>query len=158
MARSAKPQFRGSNPLRASLFPSYQSITHLQALKIKKAYNLLLPMKKILSVIGVVFALILVIWGGLYLMGGSFLRETGPIRFKYEHTCPAGATVLESLTANYDGVLTQDTSFGKMVTAVRGTNQGFNKYWLYTVNDQEATISADAYRCVGGEKVKWELK
>ena len=51
-----------------------------------------------------------------------------------------------------------ESEFGSLVTSINGISQGGNKYWLYSVDNKEATISASEYNCQGGEIIKWELK
>jgi hypothetical protein len=53
---------------------------------------------------------------------------------------------------------TKDFSFGKQILSINGIEQGNDKYWLYLVDEKEATVSADNYTCQADELIKWELK
>ncbi len=74
------------------------------------------------------------------------------------YLCSAGETVFEGLQSNASDVQFKQYSFGKLVTSINGQEQGDNKYWLYKVDQKEASSSADTYRCKGGEQIFWELK
>jgi hypothetical protein len=76
---------------------------------------------------------------------------------KVEYTCESGKTAFDSLNEK-NQVKSTDSSLGKLVTAINGKEQGNGKYWLYSVDDKEATVGATAYNCQGGEKITWELK
>ena len=76
------------------------------------------------------------------------------------YQCEAGKSALEVLfdQVGEANVGIKEFSFGKQVTSINKIEQGNNKFWLYTIDDQEATSSADSYICQGAEKIKWELK
>lgn len=65
-----------------------------------------------------------------------------------------GQTVLEALHDNYE--VTED---GGLVTAVEGIEQdeAENKYWMYSVNDEQPTVGAAEYVLQDGDEVKWTL-
>lgn len=65
-----------------------------------------------------------------------------------------GQTVLEALQANYE--VTED---GGMVTAIEGIeqNEEENKWWLYSVNDEQPNVGAAEYILQDGDEVKWTL-
>ncbi|MBI3485435.1 DUF4430 domain-containing protein [Candidatus Daviesbacteria bacterium] len=73
------------------------------------------------------------------------------------YNCQAGKTAFEVLQ-DKNQVQFQGSSFGRMITAINGKNQGQGKYWLYFIDGKEASVSADAYLCQGNEQIKWELK
>jgi hypothetical protein len=77
---------------------------------------------------------------------------------KVEYNCEAGKSAFEMLAINSVNLETKDSSFGKMITKINETEQGDGKYWLYSIDDKEATVSADTYICQDSERVKWELK
>ncbi len=74
------------------------------------------------------------------------------------YNCQPGKTAFETLQENHNQVNYQGSSFGRMITGINGVSQGNGKYWLYSVDGKDATVSADAYICQGNEKIKWELK
>lgn len=74
------------------------------------------------------------------------------------YNCQSGKTAFEELQANNNQVKFQGSSFGRMITGINGINQGGGKYWLYSIDGKDATVSADAYICQGNEKIEWELK
>lgn len=74
------------------------------------------------------------------------------------YNCQSGKTAFEVLQANNNQVKFQGSSFGRMITGINGVSQGGGKYWLYSIDGKDATVSADAYICQGNEKIQWELK
>ena len=76
------------------------------------------------------------------------------------YQCEAGKSALAVLfdQVGKANVGIKEYSFGKQVIAINQIVQGDNKFWLYTIDDKEATASADSYICQGEEKIKWELK
>lgn len=75
--------------------------------------------------------------------------------FSYE--CQAGKSAFDVLEEKAE-VKFSESSFGKLVTSIDGKSQGEGKYWLYSVDEKEATIGATAYICSGKEEIKWELR
>jgi hypothetical protein len=75
--------------------------------------------------------------------------------FSYE--CQAGKSAFDVLDEKAE-VEYDESSFGKLVTSIGGKSQGDGKYWLYSIEDKEATVGATAYICQGSEEIKWELK
>lgn len=73
------------------------------------------------------------------------------------YSCEEGKSVFDLLSSK-ENVEANDGSFGKFVSEINGVSQGNGKYWLYTVDGQEATVGASAYICKGGEAIIWELK
>lgn len=65
-----------------------------------------------------------------------------------------GQTVLEALKENYE--VTED---GGMVTAIEGIeqNEEENKWWMYSVNDEQPNVGAAEYVLQDGDQVKWTL-
>jgi hypothetical protein len=74
------------------------------------------------------------------------------------YTCLKNETALSALQKGNHQVETKQYSFGKTVISIDGKEQGNNKYWLFAINGQEATVGAEAYKCTGTEKITWELK
>jgi hypothetical protein len=76
------------------------------------------------------------------------------------YQCEAGKSAFEVLLDKVGdaNVTVKEFSFGKQVTAINGIEQGDNKFWLYSIDNQEATTSADTYTCQGEEQIVWELK
>lgn len=77
------------------------------------------------------------------------------------YTCQAGKTAMDLLLASqknvgYEG--SEGSDLGVFVTEINDVKQGSGKYWLYSVNGQEATISASSYVCQANEEIKWELR
>lgn len=75
----------------------------------------------------------------------------------FAYPCEAGKSVFDVLTGKAK-VEYSDNSFGKLVTSINNTKQGNSKYWLYSIDNKEATVGATTYICQGSEEVKWELK
>lgn len=73
------------------------------------------------------------------------------------YECAPGKTAFELLQSTHQVDFSQ-TSYGKMVTSIDGIPNGDGKYWLYLVDDKEATVGAEAYHCVNAEQINWELK
>jgi len=73
------------------------------------------------------------------------------------YNCEQGKSVFDVLK-NKETVESSDGSFGKFVSGINGVSQGNGKYWLYSVDGQEATVGASDYICKGGENITWELK
>lgn len=84
----------------------------------------------------------------------SPLASVGDTTFSYP--CESGKSAFDVLDAKAE-VEYSESSFGKLVTAINNTKQGNNKYWLYSVDDKEATVGATEYICQGDEAIKWEL-
>ncbi len=74
----------------------------------------------------------------------------------FSYNCEQGKSVFGVLDEKAE-VEYSESSFGKLVTAINNTKQGNNKYWLYSVDDKEATVGATEYICQGDEAIKWEL-
>lgn len=74
------------------------------------------------------------------------------------YDCEENKNVFDLLLQKATSVKYESTSLGKIVTAINSNSQGNGKHWLYTINDKEATIGAESYKCQGKEKIKWELK
>jgi len=76
---------------------------------------------------------------------------------KVEYECEKDKTAFELLEEK-NQIQASESDFGKFVVTINGVEQGEGKYWLYSVDDKEATVSATGYVCQGQEKIKWELK
>lgn len=68
-----------------------------------------------------------------------------------------GKNVLELLKASHE-VETEDSSLGTMVKSIDGLASDNNNFWLYSVNEQSASMAADKYVTKAGDKIKWEYK
>lgn len=76
---------------------------------------------------------------------------------EFTYVATAGTSVLTQLDQIAD-VKTQESEFGAFVDSINGTKGGTDgKYWLYFVNGESATTSADSYITKGGEKIEWKL-
>lgn len=131
-----------------------------------------MPRYRYLSLFVLVFAFFV---GGLFIFKEQFSRdskvtekmpmlsETQLVEMSEEQTnqfsyvCQAGKSAFEELQIHAK-IETQNSSFGPMVTAINGVNQGDGRYWLYAIDGQEATMGASIYICKGGEQISWELK
>lgn len=100
----------------------------------------------------------------IFLIFGALLITTFGLLFKSKigqsvsYICLTNETALTSMEKGGHRAETKDYSFGKMIVAIDKTPQGNGKYWLYTIDGRDATISADNYRCLGGENITWVLK
>lgn len=71
---------------------------------------------------------------------------------------PSTETALSALQSKHS-VTVKQYDFGTLVEGVDGvTNGSDNKYWLYYVNDVEASTGADVYQLKNGDRIKWEFK
>lgn len=75
----------------------------------------------------------------------------------FNYKCEVGKSAFDVLNQKAK-VEFSESSFGKLVTSIDGNSQGGGKYWLYSVDEKEATVGATAYICIGKEEIKWELK
>ena len=80
------------------------------------------------------------------------------VQTSFSYKCQQGKSAFERLTESYPSVQTKGSSFGKMITSISGILQGNGKYWLYSVDDKEATVGAEQYICQSEEDIKWELR
>lgn len=76
----------------------------------------------------------------------------------FNHQCVTGKTAFDALMEKSADVKFENSSLGKFITSINGSEQGNGKYWLYKINGKEASVSADKYICGEGEQVEWELK
>lgn len=88
----------------------------------------------------------------------EFLLDDDEGNTIFSYDCQKGKTALEVLLLRNDFVETEESDLGAFVTSIGNTPQGNGKYWLYSVDNKEATISASAYVCQDSEKIRWELK
>jgi hypothetical protein len=75
----------------------------------------------------------------------------------FNYKCEVGKSAFDVLNQKAK-VEFSESSFGKLVTSIDGKSQGGGKYWLYSVDEKEATVGATAYICTGKEEIKWELR
>lgn len=75
-----------------------------------------------------------------------------------DYKCEKGKNVFELLQHFSSDLGFKETSLGKLVTRINAIEQGNGKYWLYKVNQKEATIGAEAYVCQDNEDILWELR
>lgn len=76
---------------------------------------------------------------------------------KVEYSCEKGKTAYQLLEEK-NQVESSESNLGKYVVAINGVKQAEGKYWLYSVDEKEATVSATSYICQNNEKIIWELK
>jgi hypothetical protein len=74
------------------------------------------------------------------------------------YLCLEGLTAFTAMQAAGHEVSYSDTSLGKLVNAINGIEPADGKYWLYSIDGQEASVGADSYDCRGEEMIEWELK
>lgn len=74
------------------------------------------------------------------------------------YKCEIGKTAFDLLLEKYPETKFEEGSFGKFVTSIGGKEQGNGKFWLYSINEKEATIAASSYNCIESEDIIWELK
>lgn len=76
---------------------------------------------------------------------------------KIEFNCESGKSVFETLQDSHNIKFTE-SDLGNLVTSIDEVEQSDGKYWLYSINDKEATVGASTYICQDAEKITWELK
>lgn len=76
---------------------------------------------------------------------------------KLSYRCQPNKTALELLEA-VATVKVRKYSFGTQVLAINGVEQENDRFWLYKIDDDEATVAADLYTCSDKEEIKWELR
>jgi hypothetical protein len=82
-------------------------------------------------------------------------ESSGP---RVSFTAEAGKTVLEQLQAQAD-VVVQQSEYGPFVESINGVKSGDdNKYWVYYVDGEAATVGAGEYTTEGGETVEWKFE
>lgn len=73
-------------------------------------------------------------------------------------TVKEGQTALDLLQESRT-VKTKEYSFGVLVESIDDIENGAaNKYWIYSINGQEATTGASAYILQPNDQIKWEFK
>lgn len=68
-----------------------------------------------------------------------------------------GKNALDLLKASHE-VESQDSSIGIFVTAIDGTKNEDNKYWMFYVDGKLAASGADQYQTKDGEKIEWRYE
>lgn len=74
------------------------------------------------------------------------------------YKCEVGKTAFDLLIEKFPETKFEEGSFGKFVTSIEGKTQGNGKFWLYSIDEKEATIAASSYNCKDSENITWELK
>lgn len=69
----------------------------------------------------------------------------------------ADRTALE-LLKDLTEVVTEDSSFGEYVTTINGVEQGDDKYWMFYINGEAASVGAGEYITKEGDNVEWKLE
>ena len=110
-------------------------------------------LKKVLVILTACISLIAIGFGWLWSQNIQVVIPGTRVSYR----CQTGATALEMLLTNYAAKL-EETSLGTLVIDIDGVSQKDGKYWLYFVDDKEATIGAQAYICQDKEQIIWELK
>lgn len=104
-----------------------------------------------------IFIFLLILLVGL--VGANFYSRSQTKKgLQVIYNCEKDKSVFDVLVKSVANVESEDSTLGKFVTSIDGHEQGGGKYWLYTVNGQEATVSASQYICQDNEEVIWELK
>lgn len=78
----------------------------------------------------------------------------------YPVTITADMTVLAALKAT-KGLTIETKTFtgiGDYVSAINGVSEGDGKYWLYSINGQEATEGVGAAKIKAGDTIEFNLK
>ena len=53
---------------------------------------------------------------------------------------------------------TENSSFGEYVVSINGKDGGGQKYWLFYVNGQPATVGASDYMTTNNDTIEWRLE
>ena len=125
----------------------------------------LMPKYRHLLIFAVVVTLLL---SGLYIVTRSkgqntkaleedIIRTSVVERVQFGYACEKDRNAFELLDEQAE-IEFSDSSLGKLVTSINGETQRDNKYWLYSIDGQEATVGASNYTCYGEEQILWELK
>ncbi|MFA7300741.1 MAG: DUF4430 domain-containing protein [Candidatus Shapirobacteria bacterium] len=68
-------------------------------------------------------------------------------------------TVFDVLTKTIKNIESKQYDFGMMINSINGVKSGTDsKYWVYSVNDQSATIAADKYILKSNDKIVWSFE
>lgn len=76
---------------------------------------------------------------------------------KVSYRGEAGKNALE-LLKKHVSVETKTSSLGEYVVSINGNDGGGTKYWLFYVNDKQASVGADAYVSQAGDSIEWRLE
>lgn len=79
--------------------------------------------------------------------------ETDTVRYPGEE----GKNALE-LLKKHAKVETKTSSLGEYVVSINGNDGSGTKYWLFYVNDKQASMGADAYVSHDSDTIEWRLE
>lgn len=69
-----------------------------------------------------------------------------------------GETAFQALTTHHE-TTTKQYDFGTLVEGINGVENGAqDKYWMYYINGQEASVGATEYQVQPGDDIRWEFK
>lgn len=73
---------------------------------------------------------------------------------------PQGGTAYDALKASGATVQDEDGDYGKFITAINGVengSEGSASGWVFTVNDEQVTVSCDECTLAEGDTVTWSF-
>lgn len=88
----------------------------------------------------------------------SNTQPSHPDPTKLSYSCDSGESAFDALKKHISKVDSRKTQSGEFVISINGVDQGGGKYWIYSIDGKEATVSADTYICQGSERIDWQLK
>lgn len=117
----------------------------------------------------------IIILAGILIVGGSLLGNHVSKKQAAKQVAGAEATLqpVVEKTVSYEGendktalellkaknkIETQESSIGVFVTSINDTPNQDNKYWMFYVDGNLASTSADQYKTKNGEKIEWRYE
>ena len=89
---------------------------------------------------------------------GQIINPNGSSPTPTALSATTGDTVL-TLLQKTQTITTKTYSFGTSVESINGLVNGtHNKYWLYYVNGQSASVGADRFALKSGDVVEWKFE
>ena len=123
----------------------------------------------LMNFVAIIILLAIVIFGGSLLGNWVSQRETPksvagiqnqfqPVVVKtIAYDGQDGKTAIDLLKASYD-IKTEDSSMGAFVTSIDNTANTKDTFWMFYVNNELASTSADKFQTKNGDKIEWRFE
>lgn len=87
-----------------------------------------------------------------------FEQNTEPVIYQTE-VSPKSSVLQLLLQVDELEVTVEEYSFGSLVTAINGIENGTNdNYWIFYVNGEESTVGASEYQVSPGDSIEWRFE